>query len=128
MQSYAAFLRPVVKASIGRMRFSPDCLRRFVNLNAKNEHSRFAGRQRLAQRLDRMFFDRWIYFYPTKKNQRASQLHDLGVLYVGDISDLLSDVSYLSRHYFASRPDAIFGAALVSTDLFDDFDDAHGFG
>jgi hypothetical protein len=49
-------------------------------LNASHDHSRFARRQRLAQRLERDFSDVRIFLHQTWKQNRAPQLHDHGYL------------------------------------------------
>ena len=54
---------------------SPPC----ANSNASDERPRSARRQRLAQRPERGFPDRRLYFHPPKKQNCAPQLHDGGV-------------------------------------------------
>ena len=72
-----------------------------------DDHSRPARRQCLAQRPERGFPDRRLYFHPAKKPDGAPQLHDRGVRHLDCFFDLLPDLSHLARRGIASRADAV---------------------
>src|SRR5579863_1276304 len=115
-RSCAVFLRRAATALIGRTWWNRSSCKPSASWKANHDHLRPAGRQRHAQRVECDFSHAGLHLHQAREQDRAPELHDHGVLYVGDFSVLLPDVSRLSGLGFAPGTDAVFESGMVPSD------------